>query len=96
VIDLETVSWEGLSPRAVWTVQRIALPIACGLSHREVADGLGESEGWVALRLRALREEMRGLGVVTLCDRCGVGIESGDLCDGCKAARKTVRQTTAA
>lgn len=44
-----------------WTVTRIALPMACGLSQTEVAGQVGETMTWVKHRLNALRAELERL-----------------------------------
>jgi hypothetical protein len=42
----------------LWTLRRIAVPISCGLSEREVATEHGESVKWVRTRMTVLREEL--------------------------------------
>ena len=53
------VNWGALSDEALWTVSRIAIPVACGLSQREVARSLGLKASFVAKRLAELRAELR-------------------------------------
>ncbi|HWE82361.1 MAG TPA: hypothetical protein VG265_11975 [Gaiellaceae bacterium] len=58
---LAGVDYSKLSPTAVETLQRIAVPISLGLSNDEVARSLGLKPRQVNKRLTALREELRTL-----------------------------------
>ena len=56
---LAAVDWEGLSPEGTWRLQRIAVPVACGLSYGEIALSLGWSSRRVSAELDELAEELR-------------------------------------
>ena len=52
------VDWLALTPRSLWILQRIALPISLGLSENEVANQLGVTARWIRARMQELREEI--------------------------------------
>jgi len=55
----ENPNWSRLSDEGVWRVQRLAVPLWAGYSHREIADSLGETSAWVSSNLAELRHELR-------------------------------------
>lgn len=57
----ETGRLEELPPRLRRIVDEIAVPIALGLSHREVAEHYEQTERWVSDRLREVRRELTRL-----------------------------------
>lgn len=54
-------NWRGLSVKGRETLREIALPIAVGLQHAEVARILGRTDAYVAARMRDLRRELDGV-----------------------------------
>jgi hypothetical protein len=58
-----TVNWTDLSEEGRWRLQRIALPISCGLSTVEVGRQLGTSAKWVNRQLDLLGRELERLSV---------------------------------
>jgi DNA-directed RNA polymerase specialized sigma24 family protein len=57
------VNWSALSPRAQFTLQKIAIPLSHGYSQREIAEQLGKSQQWVMARVRELRAEIERASV---------------------------------
>ncbi len=58
---LERLDWAAISDEGLWTVKRIAMPLAAGCSTAEVAAALRKTPSWVNVRLGALREELRSI-----------------------------------
>jgi ACR3 family arsenite efflux pump ArsB len=63
VIDADAVDWGQLSERGRWTVCYVGIPLACGLTTREIAKQVGQRPKWVSERLAELRTELMRIAV---------------------------------
>jgi hypothetical protein len=54
----EDVDWEGLSPRGQAILRVVAMPLAAGYSHQEVAELLGRPERVIGALLKELQDEL--------------------------------------
>jgi hypothetical protein len=78
VAPSDGVAWANLSAEAIWTVARVAIPLALGFKQREISKDLGVSVHVLRERLDALREEIVSLGPPSDEERRWMDAEFGD------------------
>ena len=52
------VDWEALSDPALWTIERVAIPLSQGYAYDEVATKLGLTKSFIRRRMTELRAEI--------------------------------------
>lgn len=55
--------WLDLSEKAKWTLENLAVAIAAGSTHQELADQHDKHSRWVGDSMRQLRKELEGLSL---------------------------------